>query len=141
VDRHIIAPDAIIECVGCVDRVETSSHLFLHCPSAMAIWYDLFRWLGIVVVMPPSIPMFFEVFCGSVYNKKIRHGFMLIWHASLCLIWKARNNTIFVNGTFNPKGIVDEIKVLSWKWSLARLKLPPCLYYEWTWDPGDCLLR
>jgi hypothetical protein len=31
--------------------------------------------------------------------------------------------------------------VLSWKWSLSRLKLAPCLYYEWCWNPGDCLLR
>ncbi|GAU45559.1 hypothetical protein TSUD_27600 [Trifolium subterraneum] len=39
------------------------------------------------------------------------------------------------------KVIVEDIKVLSWKWCLARMKLSPCLFYEWTWDPGECLLR
>jgi len=35
--------------------------------------------------------------------------------------------------------IVDGIKMLSWKWSLERLNLFPCLFYEWCWDMGDCL--
>lgn len=37
--------------------------------------------------------------------------------------------------------VVDEIKVLSWTWNLHRLKTAPCLFYEWCWDPGDCLRR
>jgi hypothetical protein len=46
----------------------------------------------------------------------------------------------FPEGSFVTNVIVDEVKVLSWKWSLARLKVPSCMYYEWSWDPGDCLL-
>jgi hypothetical protein len=138
VDRRIIAPDAPRYCIGCV---ETPVHLFLHCPSAISIWYDLFRWLGIVVVIPPNLSVLFEVLRASATNKKIRQGYMLIWHATLWTIWKMRNNFIFANGLFNAKKVVDDIKVLSWKWSLNRMKLLPCLYYEWTWDPGDCMLR
>jgi hypothetical protein len=41
----------------------------------------------------------------------------------------------------NRYALVEEIKVVSWTWSLARLKLNTCLYYEWVWDPGECLLR
>jgi len=37
--------------------------------------------------------------------------------------------------------IVDEIKLTSCKWSLNRLKGPTWLFYEWSWDPGDCLNR
>lgn len=37
--------------------------------------------------------------------------------------------------------IVDEIKVLSLKWSLSRLKGSPWLFYEWSWDPGEWLKR
>jgi hypothetical protein len=43
-------------------------------------------------------------------------------------------------GTITPLEIIDEIKVLSWKWCLARLKVAPNMFYEWTWDPGDCLM-
>jgi hypothetical protein len=29
--------------------------------------------------------------------------------------------------------------MLSLKWSLSRLKIQPCLYYEWRWNPRWCL--
>jgi hypothetical protein len=141
VHRHVLAPEAPKDCVGCVGIVESSSHLFLHCPSAISIWYEVFRWLGVVVVIPPNLFMLFEVFRNSAKNIKARQGFLMIWHATLWSIWKARNNTIFANGSFNSKDVVEDIKVLSWKWSLARLKVMPCLFYEWTWDPGECFLR
>jgi len=32
-------------------------------------------------------------------------------------------------------------KVLSWRWSLSRLDIPSRLFFEWCWDPIDCLLR
>jgi hypothetical protein len=130
VARRIIAPDAPRDCVGCVGSLETPLHLFLHCPNVIMIWYEIFRWLGIMIVIPPTLTMFFEVFRGSAKNIKIRKGFLMVWHAALWTIWKSRNGTIFANGSFNPREIVDEIKVLSWKWSLARLNLSPCLYYE-----------
>ncbi|MCH82018.1 ribonuclease H protein [Trifolium medium] len=139
--RGIFVSDAPWECVGCVGRVETSIHLFLHCPSAMMVWYDIFRWLGVVIVIPHSLFSLFEVLRGSARNAKVRQGFLLIWHATLWSIWKARNSSIFANGSFSPKEIVDEIKEVSWKWSLDRLKVAPSLFYEWTWDPGECLLR
>jgi hypothetical protein len=97
--------------------------------------------LGVVIVIPPNLAVLFEVFRSAAKNKKIRQGFLMIWHATIWSIWKMRNNTIFAEGIYNPKELVDAIKVLSWKWSLARLKLMPCLFYEWTWDPGDCLMR
>jgi hypothetical protein len=139
--RGIFSPEVSLECVGCVGRVEASPHLFLHCPKSMVVWYALFRWLGVVVVMPPSVAMLFEILRGVARNKSLRHGFMLIWHAAIWSIWKARNNAIFANKVVDPLDLVEEIKVVSWKWSLARLKLKPCLFYEWVWDPGECLLR
>ncbi|GAU38142.1 hypothetical protein TSUD_145190 [Trifolium subterraneum] len=65
----------------------------------------------------------------------------MIWHTTLWCIWKARNSAIFTNSSFIPDVIVDDIKVLSWKWSLERVKMSPCMFYEWTRDPGNCLLR
>ncbi|GAU14513.1 hypothetical protein TSUD_250550 [Trifolium subterraneum] len=53
----------------------------------------------------------------------------------------ARNKAPFANGTFTPKVIVEEIKLLGWKWCLARTRLSPCMFYEWTWDPRECLLQ
>jgi hypothetical protein len=139
--RGIIPPDAFRECVACVGRLESSCHLFLHCPFAMRVWYDIFRWLGLIIVIPPSVALLFEMVRGAGRNKKLRQGLLMIWHATIWSIWKVRNSVIFANGVLDLSVLVDEVKVLSWKWSLARLNLRPCLYYEWLWDLGDCLLR
>jgi hypothetical protein len=78
-------------------------------------------------VIPRSLSLLFELVKGAVRNAKIRRGFLLIWHASLWTIWKARNSAIFATDIFSPRAIVEEIKVVSWKWSLARLKVTPCI--------------
>ncbi|GAU22481.1 hypothetical protein TSUD_296000 [Trifolium subterraneum] len=117
--RGLLSMDIPWECSGCVGNVESTLHLFLHCPSAMMVWYEVFRWLGMVFVVPPSLSCLFEMMRGSSRNVKMRKGFVMIWHATLWSIWKARNKSIFRNDTFVPNIIVEDIKVLSWKWSLA----------------------
>jgi hypothetical protein len=129
--RRIPLLDRPWECMGCVGRVETSTHLFLHCSSVMLVWIEIYKWLGVMIVIPHSISSLFEVVKASARNSKIRKGFLLIWHASIWSIWKARNSALFANGCFCPRKIIEDIKVLSWKWVLARLKVLPCLYYEW----------
>jgi hypothetical protein len=85
----------------------------------------------------PLLAFLFEILRGSAKNSKIRNGFVMVWQATLWSIWKVRNNAIFSAGIFVPQAIVDDVKVLSWKWSLGRLKILPCLFYEWTWDPRN----
>jgi hypothetical protein len=139
--RGLLSLDVPWECVGCVGKMETSLHLFLHCPSTMLVWSNIFKWLGVSIVIPPSLVTLLDILLGAARNRNIRRGFIMIWHATLWSIWKARNNAIFANGVFIPASVIDNIKVLSWKWCLSRLKVTPCLYYEWIWDPGDCLMR
>ena len=128
-------------CVLCDGALETSNHLFLHCPVVRGVWLELFVWIDTSFIMPPNL--FNHWFCwnAGVSNKKIMRGFRLIWHATIWLIWKARNDKIFNDKVYEVMNIVDEIKVLSWRWSLARLKIPACLYYEWCWNPRECLMR
>jgi hypothetical protein len=85
----------------------------------MKFWCDVFKWIGVEIVIPPSVLSLFEVLRGSVRNAKIRKDFVMIWHATSWSIWKARNNAIFSADTFTPNVIVEDIKVLSWKWSLG----------------------
>jgi len=49
--RQIIVMDAQA-CVGDCGEMETSHHLLLHCNFFGAVWYFIFRWLGIYAVMP-----------------------------------------------------------------------------------------
>jgi hypothetical protein len=137
--RGIQINDGEVNCVHCLGREEVAMHLFLGCDFASFVWREIFRWLGLVLVLPPSLGSLFECFIGAAGNKKVRGGFYLIWHATVWVIWKSRNKIIFSNGVIDLEAVVDMIKLLSWRWGLSRNKIPVCLYYEWCWDPGLCL--
>jgi len=72
-------------------------------------------------------------------RKDLKKGMRLIWHTTVWAIWKVRNNIIFNNGGFEVEEVVDDIIRLSWRWSLSWLKIQPCMYYEWRWNPKWCL--
>lgn len=51
-------------------------------------------------------------------------------------LWRARNNRIFNNSVREVEEIVEiveTVKVLSWRWTLTRLKVPACMFYDWGW--------
>jgi hypothetical protein len=132
---HLIGDD--LNCVHCHGQEEVAAHLFLFCDVASMVWKVIFRWLGLVIIIPPNMASLYECFLGAAGNKKARIGFSLIWHATVWMLWKSRNKIIFSNGVLNPEEVVDMIKLLSWRWGLSRHKIPVCLFYEWCWDPGS----
>jgi hypothetical protein len=136
--RGVIPHSSGDSCIWCGDVRESSSHLFLHCRVAMLVWYEVFKWLGVVIVVPPNLFHLYDCLSCAAKNKKARNGFRLVWHSVIWSIWRARNTYIFNNVVMEPLELVEEIKVLSWRWSVDRLKITPCLYYEWSWDPGIC---
>ncbi|MCH87275.1 myb-like transcription factor, partial [Trifolium medium] len=71
-------------------------------------------------------------------KKQDRAGLNLIWNAYVWVMWCARNDCVFNNKAVNIDEIVDQIKLLSWKWSIGRMATGPCLLYEWKWSPVDC---
>lgn len=68
-------------------------------------------------------------------------GLGLIWLATVWVLWKARNDRIFNGVSLEVDDIVDEVKVLSWRWILCRMPIPACLFFEWCWNPQLCLAR
>ncbi|GAU40143.1 hypothetical protein TSUD_163120 [Trifolium subterraneum] len=130
-----------LDCVHCVGREESGTHLFMFCDFAGQIWNAIFRWLGLVLVIPPNFFLLFECFTGAAANKKIRKGYALIWHTTIWMLWKSRNDIMFSNGVIDVEKVIDDIKLLSWRWGLSRHSIPVCLFYEWCWDPGLCLQR
>jgi hypothetical protein len=39
---------------------------------AMVVWYEIFKWLGVVIVMPPNLFYLFECFWEAAKSKKAR---------------------------------------------------------------------
>lgn len=46
-----------------------------------------------------------------------------MWHATIWVLWKGRNNRIFNDGVEFVDDLVEEIKVLSWRWAMSRLHM------------------
>lgn len=91
--------------------------------------------------LPPNLFLLWEGLNELVGNNRIRKGFRLIWHAVVWSIWRARNERIFNNSNCGVEEILEAMKVLSWRWTLSRLKISACLFYEWSWNPKGCLMR
>jgi hypothetical protein len=127
--RGVQVNGGVLDCVHCHGREEVVVHLFLFCDFADCVWKAIFRWLGLIIVIPPSIPFLFVFFTGAGGSTKMRRGFSLICHTTVCAIWRSRNNVIFLNGVTDPGEVVDAVKLLYWRWGLSRHKIPTCLFY------------
>jgi hypothetical protein len=120
---------------------ETVDHLFLHCCITAKIWYDIVRWIGHPIMLPPNLNHSFAMMVGCGIGKKGKKGMALIWHSLIWTVWRMRNNQIFNNGVIDVEEAVESIKRMAWQWFIGRMAISPCLFYEWQWDPGDCLSR
>ena len=71
------------------------------------------RWFNCRFITPPNL--FVHLECWSVGRRdiKVTKGLWLIWHATIWVIWKKRNEKIFKGSHFYVDDIVEEIKVFS----------------------------
>lgn len=139
--RNVLPPDASNLCVLGNLKEESAIHLLLHCEVASKVWLNIMLWLEVLFLIPPNFFVHWECWSVGERNKKVTKGLWLIWHTTMWTLWKARNDKIFKGISRVVDDIVEEIKVLSWRWMLNRTNNPPCLFYEWCWNPRYCLAR
>lgn len=138
---NILPPDSSLLCVFCERRVETPTRFFLHCEVTSRIWRGVLNWIEFNFITPPNLFLHFECWNSEATSKRLKKGAWLIWHTTIWLIWKERNERIFNNHRKDVEEIVDEIKAVTWFWALSRLRIASFLFYEWTWNPRECLNR
>jgi len=79
---------------GCGD-IETVQHLFISCLYFVALWGNIWSWLGISSVEPFRVSEHFYQFVYSVGGTRTCRSFMqLIWLCCVWVIWNERNNSV-----------------------------------------------
>ncbi|GAU21269.1 hypothetical protein TSUD_286790 [Trifolium subterraneum] len=68
-------------CVLCGKKNKIVVHLYLHCDCAAKVWYDIIRWLGFNIIIPPNLFTSFAMWATCAPNKKEKVGLCLIWNA------------------------------------------------------------
>jgi len=117
--RNCLSPEVSSTCVLCGIVEESANHLFLHCIVSNMVWARVMRWLNFSFITPPNL--YVHGACWSIEgrNKRIPKGLSII------LAFK-----IFRNETKHVDDLFLEIVVNSWRWSMSRLNMQNCLYYE-----------
>lgn len=139
--RKLLAIEGSKRCVFCGLEDESTLHLFLHSQVTCRVWLEVMRWLQFFLINSPNLFIHIDCWLGMWCKKKWRRGAWLIWHSVIWVIWNSRNDRIFNDKVKEVDEMVEEIKVLLWNWSLNRLKISSCLFYEWCWNPRECLGR
>ena len=139
--RNVLGPEVNSLCGLCNTMEESVLHLFLHCEVASAVWLKLMRWLNHYFISPPNLIVHWKCWHGGESNKKVKKGKGIIWLATIWALWKTQNEKVFNEANFEVDGVVEEVKVLAWKWAMCRMSIPVCLFFEWCWNPQWCLSR
>jgi hypothetical protein len=138
--RQVVLGEGNYCCPLCGEDEETTVHLFVYCKCVVQVWRQIFDWLALVFMLPHSIMSILSLPIAAGF-KSLRQGLVLIWNAVFWCVWRLRNKIIFDNGVFDLNGLVDDIKVVSWKWWTSKSQVPKCLLYEWIREPVLCLKR
>jgi hypothetical protein len=129
--RGVISGGESTSCSFCESFEESENHIFALCSFVWEVWSKVFKWFGVVSVLPHSMVSIFETFRAMCRIKKEgRRGTLMVWHAVLWTLWRTRNEKIFLGKILEVEEIIDKMKFVSWKWLLAKKDSAPCLFYE-----------
>ena len=137
--RGVLDRDSML-CVARCGSFESSQHLFLHCNIFRAVWYFIYRWLGVSAVIPAQVTDHFNQFSVSGGIAKTRCSIaQVIWYATVWEIWKERNNIHFNDKESSISQVVDKIKSLAFRWLREKFPTLPLNYHGWWLNPFTML--
>ncbi|KAF5197564.1 hypothetical protein FRX31_012847 [Thalictrum thalictroides] len=105
-------------CVLCNAAAETACHLFVSCPFVQLVWDALIGHLDrATTVLQPAEPRSILSAWPDINTRGIGED---IWrvlpYSVLWVLWTARNEIVFCQGTFDLRGIIKRIKCMIWAW-------------------------
>lgn len=125
---------------GCrLSSTESEDHLFVKCPFACSIWYEIHKWFGFPIALPGDYLSLLQSFLLPYWGGG--GCLLLVWHSVLwSMVDLEGEELIFEGSLVTVPEVVYSIKTLSWQWLLGK-KRGFLLFYEWLIDPMDCIQR
>jgi hypothetical protein len=76
--RGVLLDEVSLDCVLSPRKLEVEGHLFCRCSFVGAIWYVIFKWIGMVAISLGNVVSLIDYFFTSYWVKKHRKYLMLI---------------------------------------------------------------
>lgn len=113
--RHNALPGGLnTDCALCSVGEESITHLFLNCRIAWRIWMQVYKWLGLSMVLTNTVSDHFLHHVVLGINGKGGKAVSLIWVATVGAVWNLRNGVIFRGDSVDIARILDGIQFRTW---------------------------
>ncbi|XP_071688505.1 uncharacterized protein [Rutidosis leptorrhynchoides] len=121
-DKRGIDLDSILYPL-CSNESKTVEHSLVQCSQVLKVWQQFFKWWNLSYVSHISLDQAFDD--SSLFSSLSNIG-KIIWQGTkwtVCYaLWKARNEKIFKNRSWNESTILTYIQTSSFAWISKRLK-------------------
>ena len=112
--------------------MESTVHLFLRCDIFGSLWHLIYQWVSISFIPPALVADHFHQFGQLAGLPRFAHSyFQLIWHTSVWVIWKERNDMIFQHKARDLTQLLDYVKLMSFLWLKVKLLTSAFSYNDW----------
>nr|GEW43332.1 RNA-directed DNA polymerase, eukaryota, reverse transcriptase zinc-binding domain protein [Tanacetum cinerariifolium] len=111
-----------IRCPICDAAIETENHLFTECELSISTWNRVLKWRGIQNINITNINNMISLANQVHLPASTVKIFDSVVQITLWVLWRFRNESIFVIKRPNKDLIINDIKSLSFNWYSGRKK-------------------
>jgi glutathionyl-hydroquinone reductase len=109
-------------------------------PGDSSLWHLIYKWVGISFISPDMVTDHFHHFGHLAGLPRYSHIYLkVIWHSTVWVIWKERNNRIFKNKAQDLIKLLDYVKFMSFSWLKPKLLTTAFSYNDWWRNPLLCM--
>jgi hypothetical protein len=138
--RRMVLHQEDNDCVGGCGSPETAVHIILQCDFFGIMWQLIYKWVGISFISPDLVVDHFYHFGHLAGLPRYTYiYFQVIWHSTVWVIWKERNNRVFKHKAQDLIKLLDYVRFMSFSWLKAKLLSSAFSYNDWWRNPLLCM--